>query len=48
MDLLPGRVFEGVRDLRGFAEGADAPAEVDAGEEGGDDGEEDEAAWGLG
>lgn len=43
VDLLVGGVFEGVGDLRGFAEGADAHAEVGACDEGADYGEEDEA-----
>jgi hypothetical protein len=41
--LLVGRVFEGVRDLGGFAEGADAAAVPGADEDCGDGGEEDVA-----
>jgi hypothetical protein len=39
--LLVGRVFEGVWDLGGFAEGTDASAVPGADDEGGDSGEED-------
>lgn len=45
VDLLVRGVFEGVGDLRGFAEAADAGGEDAAGEEGADYGEEDKAAW---
>lgn len=41
LDLFVRRVFEGVRDLGCFAEGAYAPAEPDADEEGGDGGAND-------
>lgn len=43
LDLFVRRVFEGVRDLCCFAEGAYARAEPDADEEGGDGGAEDVA-----
>jgi hypothetical protein len=43
LDLLVGRVFEGVGDLGGFAEGTDAPAMPGADDEGGDGGKEDVA-----
>ena len=43
MHLLVGGVFEGIGDLGGFAEGADARAEPHADEEGGDCGGEDVA-----
>lgn len=46
LDLFVRRVFEGVRDLGCFAEGAYARAEPDADEEGGDGGTEDVARKG--
>ena len=41
--MLVGRVFEGVRDLGGFAEAADTAAVPGADDDGGDGGEEDVA-----
>lgn len=46
LDLFVGRIFVGVGDFGGFAEGADAHALVEACEEGGDGGEEDVAVEG--
>jgi hypothetical protein len=43
LDLLVGGVFEGVGDLGGFAEGADAAAVPGADDEGADDCAEDVA-----
>lgn len=43
LDLLVGGVFEGVRDLCGFAEGADAASVPGTDEEGADDGAKDVA-----